>query len=105
MSLPPEVLARLGDDATPEEAIKAANRGTATYVDNLKQPDGDDNDARFAWYGMLAAAAMRECEASREANAAISEIPSDLEKVDLMQAALGAAMQEYDALRNWRNRR
>lgn len=115
--LPPEVLARLGNDATPDEAIKAADRGTATYVDNLKQPDGDDNDARFAWYGMLAAAAIRECEAVR--NHADAKHACDLalldaapEEMSTLAAERDAAAKEereataqYDALRHWRNRR
>lgn len=86
MSLPPQVLALLDDDATPEKAIKAADRGTAIYVDNLLQPYGDDNDARFAWYGMLAAAAIRECEAWRSTD----------------RTAMDRASSAYDALRNWR---
>ena len=106
MSLPPEVLALLGDDATPEKVAygfaRLSNQELAAVADQEFVEFARLHAAASFDYA-LAAAAIRECEASREANAAVSEIPGDLEKVDLTQAALGAAMQDYDALRNRRN--
>lgn len=104
MSLPPEVLALLGDDATPEKAIEKLDASADRNVERVRsgRPPVDGWATKAHWMA-IAAAAIRECEASREANAAVSEIPGDLEKVDLTQAALGAAMQDYDALRNRRN--
>jgi len=106
--LPDEVLKLLGDDATPERAasrMQSAADWSAKVAgarSRTGEYDASTVDAASAYSYALSAAAIRECEASREANAAVSEIPGDPEKVDITQEALGAAMKEYDALRNCR---
>ena len=93
------------EPVSPPYKLPPVTLTAAKLADELNAQVNDLTAAgkhELAWASAVSAAAIRECEASREANAAVSEIPGDLEKVDLTQAALGAAMQDYDALRNWR---
>lgn len=100
VSLPPQVLALLGDDATPETAIRAASRGVEIYADRL-EISKNPLDARYAWNSALAAAAIRECEA-RRAWAEASEARADGPTLQARHEAHDAAWAAYDALRNWR---
>lgn len=114
MSLPPEVMALLGDDATPERAIASF---TAHRDESHPCADVDADEALAVYHAALAAAAIRECEAVR--NHADAKHACDLalldaapEEMSTLAAERDAAAKEereataqYDALRHWRNRR
>lgn len=99
--LPPEVLARLGDDATPERAVASF---TAHRDESHPCADMDADEALGMYQHALAAAAIRECEA-RRAWAEASEARADGPTLQARHEAHDAAWAAYDALRNWRNRR
>lgn len=94
MSLPPEVLHLLGDDATPERAAErqAAFLGACLVQGEIKGQTPDVL-ALGAYDSAIAAAAILECEASRA---------YERDGVLRDDRALGRAKSSYDALRNWR---
>lgn len=111
MSLPPEVLALLGDDATPERAVASF---TAHRDESHPCADMDADEALGMYQHALAAAAIRECEARRKREAAqitceVAMFSADPEGMNRLAAARDAAAKDeelaveaYDALRNWR---
>lgn len=98
MTLPPEVLRLLGDDATPEKVADGFDRLSKQEADAAVDPalhDFHELHAGAAYDYALCTAAIRECEARR----ARDDDPCDGDKIS---AAFVAATQ-YDALRNWRH--
>lgn len=94
MTLPPELLRLLGDDATPERAADSF----AACAGELDPRDADASDALDVWQEELAAAAIRECEARRACVIAKDQF------IEALQREADAA-KAYDALRNWKERK
>lgn len=109
--LPPEVLALLGDDATPE---KAAVRHAISADVALDLARG--GRVHYALYdAAIAADAIRECEARRKhsdlsvvcSTRVLSSTPDEMRSAALARDVAATeeleAIRHYDALRNWRN--
>ena len=103
MTLPPEVLALLGPDATPEKAAERMNgdsEWSATVArarGRISRPPDGELEARDAYDAALAAAAIRECEAQR---AYLSGERAAGKSHDTIWKELNSATKAYDALRN-----
>lgn len=94
MNLPPELLALLGPDATPE---RAAASFEAWASESHPDADFDADEALALYQQALAAAAIRECEAQR---AYFSGERAAGKSHDAIWKELNSATKAYDALRN-----
>ena len=100
--LPPEVIALLGNDATPERAEQIISGWSTAY--SRSERYGDRRDAEVAlscWSNALAAAAVRLIETERTYLDALREHAATQLLTECRKAAVDA-IAAYDALRNWR---
>lgn len=102
MTLPPEVLRLLGDDATPEKVADGFDRLSKQEADAAVDPalhDFHELHAGAAYDYALCAAAIR----AMEATIARQNAREGVDDVEALTSAEVNAVNDYDALRNWRH--